>query len=244
MGQYEVGSVCQLMLSGHGSGRGGVVSEDGKSALDFATLTDDQAKVISAKLSKYAWVVLMGCETARTDDCMRLAKKLNRRVVAFTGIVTGGPNFPGLRSAGANRAEDWYMFDPLPADSSVLARGAVLRAEEVRKSPNGKNHLIMQGNGDLVLYQSGKSVWSSNTHGLGAKNAYCAMQNDGNLVVYGEVGGKSKAIWASNTDHRSKHGNAWVELFVQDDGNLVLYHAGLAIWDRHGWAKRSWLPGE
>jgi hypothetical protein len=241
LGQYPDGSVCQLMLSGHGDA-GGVGSEDGKMVLNFATLTEDHAKVIRAKLNQYAWVVLMGCETARSEDCMKLAKKLERRVVAFTGTVMGGPDIPGLRSVGANRAEDWYMFDPLPANASVLARGAVLRAGESRTSPNGQFRLTMQGNGNLVLSQGGKPVWASNTDGV--KDAYCTMQPDGNLVVYGNRGGRPGAVWASNTYHRSRHGNAWVELFVHDDGNLVLYHAGLAIWDRHGRAKQSWLPGE
>ncbi|PIA54597.1 hypothetical protein AQUCO_00900870v1 [Aquilegia coerulea] len=80
--------------------------------------------------------------------------------------------------------------------------------------------LTMQQDCNLVLYDSGYPVWATNTGGL-ASNCYCAMQYDGNLVVYAQDG---RAIWASNTGRE----NGYYVLVLQKDRNLVIY--GTAIW--------------
>lgn len=59
--------------------------------------------------------------------------------------------------------------------------------------------MVLQGDGNLVLYnpsEAGKPEhprWASNTNGK-AKDCVLAMQDDGNLVLYG---GDKHAIWAS-----------------------------------------------
>jgi hypothetical protein len=61
-------------------------------------------------------------------------------------------------------------------------------------SGKGGVKLIMQGDGNLVLYtSSNKPVWATNTGGKGA--SFARMQDDGNLVVY--VQGNS--TFATNT---------------------------------------------
>jgi hypothetical protein len=50
------------------------------------------------------------------------------------------------------------------------------------------------------------------------------FQVDGNLVLYGCFG---VAIWASNTSYDSTHTRA---VFMQDDGNLVMYIDSVAVW--------------
>src|SRR5437764_2463740 len=90
-------------------------------------------------------------------------------------------------------------------------------------STNGRLRLIMQGDGNLVLYRTddGKALWASGTGGTPA--SYTIMQGDGNLVVYDSGG---TPFWASSTD-----GNPGAFLVVQDDGNLVVYGAaGAALW--------------
>ncbi|GAA1270723.1 hypothetical protein GCM10009665_68790 [Kitasatospora nipponensis] len=93
--------------------------------------------------------------------------------------------------------------------------------------------LIMQQDGNLVLYRKsdGAALWNSRT--AGNNGAWLAMQGDGNAVVY-KAGGSSTnggAVWASGT-----FGNAGAYLKLQDDGNLVVYKAnggqgiGNAIW--------------
>jgi hypothetical protein len=88
-------------------------------------------------------------------------------------------------------------------------------------SPSEQLELIMQTDGNLVLYDgAGKALWASGTdHHPGA---FATMQTDGNLVVYPPSG---HALWASDTDH---HAGAFLSL--QSDGNLVVYQGSTALW--------------
>jgi hypothetical protein len=91
-------------------------------------------------------------------------------------------------------------------------------------SNNGRVSLVMQGDGNLVLYRAddGRALWASNT--AGRPVAYAVMQgNDGNFVAYDA---NQHPYWAS---HTNGHPGAWVVL--QDDGNLVVYDVnGLPLW--------------
>ena len=101
----------------------------------------------------------------------------------------------------------------------ILEPGQRLYAGDTLYSPNHSYRLIMQGDGNLVIYNGGTALWSSKTNGHGGANAI--MQGDGNFVVYQS----GYALWNSHTDH---HGGA--KLDMQDDGNLVIYDSGTAIW--------------
>jgi hypothetical protein len=92
---------------------------------------------------------------------------------------------------------------------------------EARMSCDGRFVLMMQDDGNLVLYNGQEPLWHSATQDTGATSA--TMQRDGNLVVYDDEG---TAMWASGT-----HGNDWAAALVQDDGNLVIYSSdGEALW--------------
>ena len=97
---------------------------------------------------------------------------------------------------------------------NVLESGQMLYRGEALTSPNGYYKLILQEDGNLVLYRKGKALWSSGTNGKDARKL--VMQSDGNLVLYGNNG----PIWASNTS-----GNRGAFLMLQNDGNLVIYKA-------------------
>ncbi|KAJ3147723.1 hypothetical protein HDU86_007898 [Geranomyces michiganensis] len=57
-------------------------------------------------------------------------------------------------------------------------------------------NLILQTNGNLVLYNARNAIWATGTSGT----TYLAVQNDGNLVMYADGGGRqSTAVWASGT---------------------------------------------
>jgi hypothetical protein len=82
--------------------------------------------------------------------------------------------------------------------------------------------LIMQTDGNLVLYSPSRALWASGTNGTSVR--YLAMQGDGNLVLYGS---NSQPIWYSNT---AGHGSN-LQLVIQQDGNLVLYNPqGRPFW--------------
>src|SRR5215203_33066 len=90
-------------------------------------------------------------------------------------------------------------------------------------SANGRAELVMQGDGNLVLYRTddGRALWASNT--WQEPVTYTVMQEDGNLVAYSADG---QPYWATNTDG---HPGAWV--ILQDDANLVVYDIdGSPLW--------------
>jgi hypothetical protein len=90
-------------------------------------------------------------------------------------------------------------------------------------SNNGLFTLVMQGDGNLVLYRTDNrsAPWASNTWGSPANRA--VMQGDGNFVVYGPDG---HPYWNSGTA-----GYPGACVVVQDDGNLVVYDKiGTARW--------------
>ena len=112
----------------------------------------------------------------------------------------------------------------------VLRAGESLGIDQKLTSSNGKYTLIMQGDGNLVLYtESNTPVWATRTEGKGAVRA--SLQDDGNLVLYTkEVERRFRrdvpvAVWASHTSGEN------VRLILQDDRNLVIYTAdGRALW--------------
>lgn len=109
------------------------------------------------------------------------------------------------------------------AHASGLAGGQWLYPGQYLLSGSGLMQLIMQTDGNLVLYYNyGAStpVWSTGTGGSSVEGA--VMQTDGNFVIYNTGGA---AIWASNT---SGHPGAY--LIDQNDGNQVIYVGSSAIW--------------
>ncbi len=91
------------------------------------------------------------------------------------------------------------------------------------KSYGGQYTLIVQNDGNVVLYGPSGALWSTRTDGQSI--SLLAMQGDGNLVLYSLLG---QALWSSHTE-----GNPGAKLAVQDDGNLVIYSSsGKALWVR------------
>lgn len=115
-----------------------------------------------------------------------------------------------------------------------------------RVIPEGNLRLVMQGDGNLVLYHGGQALFHTGTNGN--PGAYVQMQNDGNLVVRST---ENAALWASRTvadygfaftegtdrfNGRMNSGwyltsrNGKFRLVMQGDGNLVLYSGSRALW--------------
>ncbi|MEF2975743.1 excalibur calcium-binding domain-containing protein [Subtercola sp. YIM 133946] len=96
-----------------------------------------------------------------------------------------------------------------PVSTDTLAANAQLTANTQLTS--GANSAVMQGDGNFVVYASGRAPWSSRTN----SGTRLVMQGDGNAVVYSAGG---KAVWNSGTA-----GNAGARMVMQGDGNLVIY---------------------
>lgn len=83
-------------------------------------------------------------------------------------------------------------------------------------STNGSYHLILQADGNLVLYNSAnKALWSSRTNDKPVSTVN--MQPDGNFVAYDTAG---HHYWDTHTNN---HPGSIVML--QDNGQLVIYDA-------------------
>ena len=115
--------------------------------------------------------------------------------------------------------------------SDRLTTGQKMYAGQYLVSGNVQYALILQSDGNLVLYHGTGPLWASNTAGKGA--SYLAMQSDGNLVLYTSSG---KPVWASNT--AGKGGSYAV---VQSDGNFVTYiNGGGPTWASNTGGKTSY----
>ncbi len=98
--------------------------------------------------------------------------------------------------------------------TDLLRAGEELRRGDYLTSLNGQYRLILQRDGNLVLYgPREQTIWSSGTQGMPIEK--CIMQGDGNLVLYLSNG---QPAWSSNTP---RYPGAF--LAVQSDGNLVIY---------------------
>jgi hypothetical protein len=107
------------------------------------------------------------------------------------------------------------MTDKLNPNDDLVVIGSIT-------SQNGQSTLVMQGDGNLVLFRSGgKTRWATGTSDHTVSQAI--MQGDGNFVMYGPGGAY---IWDTGTD-----GHPGAYLIVQDDGNVVIYDpSGNPLW--------------
>ena len=106
-----------------------------------------------------------------------------------------------------------------PSNCGALLPGESLAVGASRSSCDGRFGLVMQGDGNLVLYQNGVGAlwWTGTNSGQAA-----VMQTDGNFVLYSA----SQALWSSNS-----WGHPGATLAIQNDGNLVVYSGGIPLWN-------------
>ncbi|WP_155632096.1 protease pro-enzyme activation domain-containing protein [Burkholderia vietnamiensis] len=126
----------------------------------------------------------------------------------------GTPNVSVLYSA--------ICVPAAPIYGGVINEGTTLKPGQIVYSASKSHELVMQYDGNLVLYNTtnGAAVWNSRTHGNAG--AYAVFQTDGNFVVYGASG---NALWYSATGGTS-YGQS---LVVQDDGNMVIYRSYVPV---------------
>ncbi|MFN8279772.1 MAG: hypothetical protein U0V49_05765 [Saprospiraceae bacterium] len=97
---------------------------------------------------------------------------------------------------------------------SFLYPGQEIKQGEYLQSTDNRVRLYFQGDGNLVLYWSNKSVirWASYSFG----GIRCVMQTDGNLVIYDNAG---KALWNSQT---AGNPNLYLEVSTINNGTLFM----------------------
>jgi hypothetical protein len=119
------------------------------------------------------------------------------------------------------------------AGTNVLVAGERLAPGQSLVSPNGALRLVMQTDGNLVMYEpNGRWRWQSST--VGNAGAFAIMQGDGNFVVYRADG---VPLWDAFTAGAGRGGDRVV---LQDDGNLVIYGPAGSTWATF----TSWYPDQ
>ncbi|MEO3801321.1 hypothetical protein [Nonomuraea sp. B1E8] len=98
---------------------------------------------------------------------------------------------------------------------SKLPSGQVLRPGQFIQSHNGRYKLIQQKEGNAVLYDGQRSLFTTPT--AGHPGARSIMQKEGNWVV---VDDNNKALWTTRTA-----GNPGAWLSVSNDGRVIIYSA-------------------
>jgi hypothetical protein len=107
------------------------------------------------------------------------------------------------------------------APGTTLKPGQMLRHTDRDGLP--VTQLVMQGDGNFVLYYNGRAVWNSVTFVPGS---FAVLQTDGNLVVRAPGG---RALWSSQTAGRGRN----LILQVGGIGEATIWGAGGNYWDRH-----------
>lgn len=105
------------------------------------------------------------------------------------------------------------------ASAGVATFIEILYAGQSASSSDGRFHLTMQTDGNLVLHGPAGFTWASWTQG--GSDRRMVMQTDGNLVVYNSA---DQGLW-----HTGTYGNPGARLWLQNDGNLVIRSATSAV---------------
>lgn len=136
----------------------------------------------------------------------------------------------------------WPRDAAASGEAAACEEAGDLAAGEAVASPSGRYQLMLQRDGNLVLYDSvGQfgpdfwmassallavplALWSSNSSGV--SDPRLVMRSDGDLVLYGRVGTRTQAVWNSRTG-----GNLGALLQVCDVGTArVRLPGGRVLW--------------
>ena len=150
----------------------------------------------------------------------------NGNTAAWNSRTAGNPGARAVMQDDRNLVVYSRTGRPLYATGRTCSEGINAGAEGIgveditmrpghyMLSPDRRTRLVMQTDGNLVLYAGTRALWNSRTQGN--PGAVFHQQVDGNLVVYSTGG---KALWNS--------GSRWpvdypTRLRLQNDGNLTL----------------------
>ncbi len=129
------------------------------------------------------------------------------------GSAPGTPPNPGTGGGGGSGGGGYYT--PPPEGCGTLQPGENLGAGQSVDSCAGGFQLLMQGDGELALFDAnGTKLWNVPSR-MPANIA--TMRTTGNFAIYDVLG---SVTWSSNTS-----GNAGAYLHLQDDGSLRIYSA-------------------
>jgi len=132
--------------------------------------------------------------------------------------------YPGQHNQVQTRLEGVCRPYTIQSELHSLEK-PILYTDQRLTSNDGRFVLVMQGDGNLCIYNNGgPGVWCTMSHGRGPGPWRLAMQGDGNLVIYNA---SNQAVWATNTSGR---GTPPYRLALQNDRNLCVYGASGGVW--------------
>jgi hypothetical protein len=158
------------------------------------------------------------------DNCLVNASYPNMCIdVAQANTASGTGLILWEKNGTGSPNQKWY-FAPYgdPSAKHLLNPYEVLHFNDSLQSEDGRCKLIMQSDGNLVLYfPNGETPWASGTENSDAD--YAVMQGDGNFVIYNAQG---QWKWDSATD-----GHPGSYLRLHKEGFLTIYDIqGIPIW--------------
>lgn len=107
------------------------------------------------------------------------------------------------------------------------------KGQEVR-SCDGRSRLVMQADGNLVIYKDGVAMWHSLI--FGATGNFAAFQTDGNFVLYRGAG--------TPTFSAGTVGYAGATAELQNDGNFVVTYKGRPVYSTSTGPLFAHSPGQ
>ena len=121
---------------------------------------------------------------------------------------------PSLTGIGLAVLAILVVLGAAPASArDTLNPGETLKRGEYLTSDNQRYSLVLERDGNLVLYAGKHALWTSNTQGQRVQT--CTLQADGNLVL---SLGNGQPVWSTSTE-----GRPGSFLVLQNDGNIVIY---------------------
>lgn len=220
-----------------------LMSANGQHELFLGSVINDGLYIVGDSCS--AWFLHDFGETAPVEPELRMQTDGNL-VLYMAGRAVWSSRTAGNPGAYAVMQSDNNVVVYSAAGRALWNAGAVcnidynsddfigdqmqteFRAGHFMQSPDRRYRLVLQSDGNLVLYSPTRAIWSSGT--AGNPGAVLRHQTDNNVVLYSKAG---KALWSTRTGSNNQQENWQFRsyLSLQNDGNLVLYRESRgAVW--------------
>ncbi|WP_105167788.1 phosphatidylinositol-specific phospholipase C domain-containing protein [Pseudoalteromonas sp. T1lg23B] len=135
----------------------------------------------------------------------------------FQWSYSGSDNVNAVQWIEASDPHTWLDNYLTVTHGDTLGQGFYLEVNEQLVSSDGRHRLVMQGDGNLVIYSNDQPIWATNTHGSTAVRAYLTnvmFNTGGNLML---LDAEDQMVWKTNSLGTN------TRLIMQNDGNLVIY---------------------